>query len=487
MKPIDALPILLFWLGLAGTAPLVTAQAQAPQGAAGRGPNTGIRDLRHARLNGIVSSTSLSNINQNDARAAIKVWFDMVAQRKGFLLDSKVDILDSAAEIRERLQNHSVELLIISIAEYLELESSQLVVAALTHGISVQGGSLYSYVLLVKPALGATTLAGLRGKNILVFSRGGSKTGTAWMDVSLGKEKLGRAASFFASVKAVDKAQACILPLFFGTVDACVVDDVNLSLAKEMNPQLGQLRVLARSRPMIGSVIATPVEPSLFQNELLDTILSLHEDARGRQLLMVFKTDRVVRVPPGDLDSARELWRNYYRLAPPNRPVGSATATAAESGQADRGKERDGRYALSGNFHGVVAARHGGRVDLAMPGGAGVGCCGWGGPGTARHSGQGPEHREQRTPSGAPLWGGEQQDVQQREPRRRARRAQSLVQRGGASERLCAGLQDGHCRQRGGDPGAAAEPHRGPGHAGRPRLPGTGKQPPERAGSDARP
>ena len=40
MKPIDALPILLFWLGLAGTGPLVTAQAQAPQGAAGRAANT---------------------------------------------------------------------------------------------------------------------------------------------------------------------------------------------------------------------------------------------------------------------------------------------------------------------------------------------------------------------------------------------------------------------------------------------------------------
>jgi phosphonate transport system substrate-binding protein len=287
-----------------------------------------------------VSSTSLSNINQNDARAAIKVWFDMVAQRKGFLLDSKVDILDSAAEIRERLQNHSVELLVLSIAEYLELESNQLVVAALTHGISVQGGSLYCYVLLVKPALGATTLAGLRGKNILVFSRGGSKAGTAWMDVSLGKEKLGRASSFFASVKAVDKAQACILPLFFGTVDACVVDEVNLSLAKEMNPQLGQLRVLARSRPMIGSVIATPVEPGSFQNELLDTILSLHQDARGRQLLMVFKTDRVVRIQPGDLDAARELWRDYYRLpgSLPNRPPVSAPAPEISPG--DRGKER---------------------------------------------------------------------------------------------------------------------------------------------------
>jgi hypothetical protein len=130
------------------------------------------------------------------------------------------------------------------------------------------------------------------------------------------------------------------LPLFFGTVDACVVDETNLNLAKEMNPQLGQLRVLARSRPMIGSVIATPVEPIPYQNELLDTILALHEDARGRQLLMVFKTDRVVRVQPGDLDSARELWRDYSRL-PASSPLHLPGPTAAaESSQPDRAKEK---------------------------------------------------------------------------------------------------------------------------------------------------
>jgi phosphonate transport system substrate-binding protein len=320
---------------------VVLGTALAQQGPSVGAAGADARGLRRTRLNGVVSSTSLSNINQNDARAAIKVWFDLVAQRKGFVLDSKVDILNSVAEIRERLQSHSVELLVLNIAEYLELESSHLVFPALTHAVSLQGGSLYSYVLLAKPSSAAATLAGLRGKNILVFSRSGSNAGMAWIDVSLGREKLGRAASFFASVKAADKAQACILPLFFGTVDACVVDELNLNLAKEMNPQLGQLRVIARSRPMIGSVIATPIEPSPYQNDLLDTILSLHEDARGRQLLMVFKTDRVVRVQPGDLDPARELWRDYSRL-PASSPVRlPGPTTAAESSPPDRAKERD--------------------------------------------------------------------------------------------------------------------------------------------------
>ncbi len=317
------------------------AAAVAQHGPAGRAAATEARGLRHALLRGVASSSVFSTVNRNDARAAIKVWFDVVAQQRGFILDSTVDILDSVAEIRERLESHSVELLTLGVPEYLELESSRLIVPVLTDVRSPQAGPPYSYVLLGNSSSGATTIARLRGKNILVASRNAGKTGMVWLEVLLDKEKLGRAAPFFASIKDPDKAQACILPLFFGAVDACVVDEVSLNLAKEMNPQLGQLRVLARSRPMIESVVATPVESRPYQKELIDAMLALHEEPRGRQLLMVFRTDRLVRVQPGDLDSARDLWREYHRLpgSPPLRPV--SLSPAAESNRADRGKERN--------------------------------------------------------------------------------------------------------------------------------------------------
>ncbi|MGA2267746.1 MAG: PhnD/SsuA/transferrin family substrate-binding protein [Bryobacteraceae bacterium] len=322
-------------------ASVASGAALAQQNTAGRATGTEAHGLRHALLRGVASSRVFNNVNRNDARAALKVWFDVVAQQRGYILDSTVDVLDSVTEIRQRLESHSAELVMLGVTDYLELESSGLIVPVLTDARSAQGGAFYSYVLLVNPSSGATTMASLRGKNILVGSRGAGKTGMAWLEVVLGKEKFGRAAPFFASIKAPDKAQACILPLFFGSVDACVVDEVSLNLAKEMNPQLGQLRVLARSRPLIESVIATPVESRPYQKELIDAMLSLHEDPRGRQLLMVFKTDRLVRIQPGDLESARELWRDYHRLpgSPPLRPA--SFAPTAESNQADRGKERN--------------------------------------------------------------------------------------------------------------------------------------------------
>ena len=68
--------------------------------------------------------------------------------------------------------------------------------------------------------------------------------------------------------------------------------------------------------------------------------LSLHQDPHGRQLLMVFITYRLVHIQPGDLYSACELWRDYYRLAvpgPQNQAAGPAPAVAGN--QVDCGKE----------------------------------------------------------------------------------------------------------------------------------------------------
>lgn len=315
---------------------IAVAAALAQQNTFSVAPTTEAGRVRQARLYGIVGKDILNNLNEDDAKAAIKSWFAMLGQQKGFILDTKVDITDGAPEIRKRLDSRNVDILVLDVPEYLELESSHLIVPLLTHARSAHEGAPYSYVLLVKPSSAATSVASLRGKNVLVFSRNGGNGGSVWTDVLLGKEKLGRAASFFASIKATDKAQACTLPLFFGSVDACVVDEINLNLAKELNPQLGELKVLARSRPIIETVIALPADPIPFQKDLLDTMLSLHESARGRQVLMVFKTQRLLRIDTADLDVARELWVDYYRL--PGAAANVRPGLLPVSDPVDRGK-----------------------------------------------------------------------------------------------------------------------------------------------------
>ncbi|QOY89605.1 phosphate/phosphite/phosphonate ABC transporter substrate-binding protein [Paludibaculum fermentans] len=327
------------WWMLAVLLSLQLSMAQTASSAGADSPDG--RGLRRTHLNVVASNRMLNNVNPNDIRAALRLWFETVGRQRGFLLDCRVDIIDNISSLKARLQEKSVDVIIPGIAEYLELESSHLMVPILTLALNSSGGAAYPYVLLVNPDSNLASIAGLRGKNILVSSRGGSNTALAWTDVLLNRERLGRASTFFGSIKEAAKAQTCILPLFFGTVDACVVDEVNLNLAKEMNPQLSRLKVLVRSRPMVESVIAMPVEPHPYHAELLDAILSLNEDVRHRQLLMVFKTDRILRLQASDLDPVRDLWKEYYRLPgastvrmPPPVPV-------VESGLPDRGKGRN--------------------------------------------------------------------------------------------------------------------------------------------------
>jgi hypothetical protein len=276
--------------------------ALAQQDTSGKAAGNGaVNGIRVQKLRGIHSGQMFNNFNRNDARAVLKTWYDVLGQQKGFIPDSQVDVLDSVTAIRERLQSHTVELLMLSIPDYLELESSRLVTPHLTDTRGSQGERLYSYVIASQRTIGFN------------HRRGPAREERPHVLTRRREQRPGMAQCSSRQREAG---------------------------AKEMNPQLGKLRVLARSRPMVESIIATPVESLPYRNDVIEAMLSLHQSPRGRQLLTVFKTDRLVRLQPGDLDAAREPWKDYYRLpgSSPNRLP--ASAGLAESTLPDREKER---------------------------------------------------------------------------------------------------------------------------------------------------
>jgi ABC-type phosphate/phosphonate transport system substrate-binding protein len=219
----------------------------------------------------------------------------------------------SIGQIRESLKEHSVDLLVLDTTEYLSLADAGLIEAV---AAGTNRGQLlaFPYLLLTKDALEAGQLDVLRGKRIVVASRTKSNLGLVWLETLLAENRLGRAASFFGSVEIGYRASACVLPLFFGKIDACVVDTRNWESIKELNPQLGRLRVAARSEALLEGLIAMPIEPHLYQSELIDSILNLHKTPAGEQLCMVFKTGTLVRVGREPFESVRVLCNRYRRI-----------------------------------------------------------------------------------------------------------------------------------------------------------------------------
>jgi ABC-type phosphate/phosphonate transport system substrate-binding protein len=321
MKLLRVLTLPLIWLSLAAAGALLAGDTPVAPA------------LKKARLHVIASELLFSTVNSGDALASMRIWAEQIGKTRGFQFDTKMEIGRSVGQMRDSLKEHSVDLLVLDTTEYLALADAGLV-EALAAG-TIRGQLLaFPYLLLTKDA-SEGGIEGLRGKRIVVVSRLKSNLALVWLETLLADSKLGRAAAFFGSVENGYRASACVLPLFFGKIDACVVDAGNWDSIKELNPQLGRLRVVARSEAVLEGLIAKPVEPHPYQNELIDSVMNLHKTPAGEQLSLVFKTGVLVRVGKEPFESVRALCGKYRRIVNPSGdgsscPAGRLGETAAK-------------------------------------------------------------------------------------------------------------------------------------------------------------
>jgi hypothetical protein len=324
MKLLHALPLVLIWLGLAANgAPAAGDQPTSPA-------------LKPARLHVIVSDLLFGTANPNDATASMRIWTEQIGRIRGFQFNTKIEIGRSVGQMRQSLAEYSVDLLVLDTSDYLALADGKLI-EAVAAGTNRGQLLVYPYLLLTKDAAEAGRFDGLRGKRIVVASRTKSNLGMVWLETLLAENRLGRAATFFGSVEIGYRASACVLPLFFGKIDACVVDFANLESLKELNPQLGRLHVAARSEGLVEGLIAMPVQPHPYQSELIDSILNLHKTPAGEQLGVVFKTGPLMRVGSEPFESVRALCGRYRRLVD---ATGDGTGYTAGRQEPMAGKER---------------------------------------------------------------------------------------------------------------------------------------------------
>jgi phosphonate transport system substrate-binding protein len=286
---------------------------------------------RRTRLYVMASESLFAGVNRTDASAALRVWMDALGRRRGFDFDGKLDVFDSPAEAAARLKNNPVDMLLLDTPDYWHLAATKLlepVAAGSQHGAI----GAYEYLLLSRDLPEGAGFAPLESKRIAVSSRTGSNMGAAWIETMLAAQRARPTAEFFASVALGHKPSACVLPVFFGRLDACVVDSNNFELLKELNPQLARLRVLARSEPVVEGVIAMHARPHPYREELIAALHELHKDPAGAQMVLLFKTGPLVAAKQSDLETTLALWEKSLRAA-------SGKARAATGASVQGGKE----------------------------------------------------------------------------------------------------------------------------------------------------
>lgn len=274
-------------------------------------------------------------LNENDGRAALKVYIESVGKERGIVLKS-MDTFDNVLGVGKALRNGQLDAASVTTEEYLRISDE----VASGHVFDEPGRSDpgEEFLLLVHRGSAVTNLAGLRGGLLTEYDNLRTSLARMWLDVLLLEQGLPSAEGLFAKVTLERKLSTVVLPVFFGNAQACLVTRRGFDTMVELNPQVGKnLRVLAASPAFVVTVLcfgsmANPADKAT----TLEGIQRLHEQPRGQQLLTVFQGgERLIAYPVSVLDRARKLRLNYLRR------------TAQEKRAEPSAKRRKGRQMIA--------------------------------------------------------------------------------------------------------------------------------------------
>jgi phosphonate transport system substrate-binding protein len=251
------------------------------------------------------SADMLADVNENDARAALRSWADVVSGVVGMHIDYERYFLSSPPQLRDLMRKGAVDAVACTTPDYVPFASLLDPDIVLVEPNAVG----YEYVLLVNGKNNIPGVAELRGRSLGLYRHASTCLAMSWVETLLSAANLGPSDRFFAGVTESAKLSRTVLPVFFGQSDACLVTRNGFRTMCELNPQLGvTLRPVATSPPYVTALFGfhRDCQPALklkFQSALVD----LAKNATGRQLLALFQTPGFCARNASVLRSAVEL------------------------------------------------------------------------------------------------------------------------------------------------------------------------------------
>jgi phosphonate transport system substrate-binding protein len=272
------------------------------------------------------AKSMFAGLNENDARAAMKVYSQTIGDDNQIPINSDPMIMDGTNAIAEALRHRDIEMISLSTEEFITIGDQYLegplILSQINQSVTEE------YVLLARTDSRVQKLADLRGTRIVLTHDIRSSLAHLWLEVLCREQGLGPANQVFAGQSTALKATQVILPVFFGKMDACVATRNAWLVMGELNPQVtNQLRALAVSPPVIPgfSCFRRGLAPAL-KERLVNVAISSTDKSSFKQLMALFKTDQLEPQPVSALAGTRELVARFQKLAqtaavpPPTTP-----------------------------------------------------------------------------------------------------------------------------------------------------------------------
>lgn len=258
------------------------------------------------------SISAFLDVDKDRAQSITGLWTSLVARKWGGSASTRV--CSSLSELEKEIRSKKIDLVVLLSAEYLELKGK---VPLEPLFVSAKEEDIYDrLILVVRRDSGTRSLSDLKGKT-LIQQKGLYADGrNLWLDTLLMRKGVKDPERFFSKAREVLKPLTAILPVFFRKEDACVVTLRSLQVMAELNPQLSrELLVLEESPPRPSCVLAARKGLTARHRETLQEVLgTLDQSAQGKQLLTLFRMNRLVPFQPEYLVPLEGLFREHRDL-----------------------------------------------------------------------------------------------------------------------------------------------------------------------------
>ncbi|MEO8592052.1 MAG: PhnD/SsuA/transferrin family substrate-binding protein [Candidatus Solibacter sp.] len=241
----------------------------------------------------IVSESLVTDINMNDARAAMQIWIKRMAQDLNVVVEFSPKVFDTTEELLRRTRSGQFDCVALNVVEYRQiadlLDPSQILCEGNAAGPE-------QYLLLAKRDSGIQNLGDLRGRKLCILKGRKMCVADAWLSTILDEGHFGQSDLFFGPMTAETKASRVVLPLFFGQTDACLTSKRSFDTMCELNPQVAKnLTVIASSPAM---VVAFYIFRKNYHGMSRESFAKFYSDlpvtAAGRQIATLFQFDNLM-------------------------------------------------------------------------------------------------------------------------------------------------------------------------------------------------
>jgi len=242
----------------------------------------------------VFSLSAMNTTSVDDAHGISRVLVDQIKQRYKRVDKTEVLICKDSKEILEKSKN-GFDLMILSPNEFLTLRK-QLPLHPM-YVSSNDGTPGFKYLLIVNKSDSIINIEQLAGSDLLIYGRERQQTPELILDHLLRVKKLPKKESFFRSINVDPVIAKVVLPVFFKKSKAAIVTEESFKLISEINPQLDkELRVIFKSPNYIFAVACLNLQtkdPEL-RKIFLDILGNLHTEPFGRQLLDLFRVEKLI-------------------------------------------------------------------------------------------------------------------------------------------------------------------------------------------------